>query len=73
MESIHSRCGFDMPVRLVSDESGHTYAIPAGLTEQFYAWVLASENDEDYEGEDFDCYRLSHSLSSYVFDNMRLM
>jgi hypothetical protein len=46
---------------LVSDNSGHKYAIPVHETDAFYQWVEITEDDErmlEYTGEGFDSYRV---------------
>ena len=51
---------------LVSDNSGHEYAIPVHLSDAFYQWVEITEDDEralEYEGEDFEKYRVEGTLT----------
>jgi hypothetical protein len=49
--------------RLVSDESGHEYAIPVYKTDDFYKWVQATENGDEFEGDDFEQYRVEGMLT----------
>jgi hypothetical protein len=59
--------------RLVSDDSGHTYAIPADKREAFAHWV-DSFNDSaegDCSEGDFDQYRLGMHESNYTFIDLQ--
>jgi hypothetical protein len=56
---------------IVSDNDGHDYVIPVGEDEQFYAWVDAMEDGQDYAGKDFEPYRLGGSLSLLSFTDPR--
>ena len=47
--------------KLVSDESGHDYAIPADMQKQFYDWVQATEDGFDFDGQDFEYFRINNS------------
>ena len=49
-----------MRYKIVSDNDGHDYVIPAHLDDEFYKWVDAEENDEVYDGyEDFNEFRMN--------------
>jgi hypothetical protein len=48
--------------RLASDESGHEYAIPVYMTDDFYKWVEATENGAETD-LDFDKYRVEGMLT----------
>ena len=49
-----------MRYKIVSDNDGHDYVIPANLDDEFYKWVDAEENDEVYDGyEDFNEFRMN--------------
>jgi hypothetical protein len=57
------------------DDSGHWYAIPAGMKSEFNVWVIYM-SDEDavyvpWEGEEFNQYRLSRHPSSYTFTDLQ--
>lgn len=49
--------------KLVSDESGHDYAIPVELEDDFYKWVAATENEEEFTELDFEDYRVEGRLT----------
>ena len=49
--------------RLVSDESGHKYAIPVYKTDDFYKWSEAMENGDEFECDDFEEYRVEGLLT----------
>lgn len=64
--------------RIVSDDSGHEYAIPAHLREQFNAWVVSFDDfdapegtERVYEGPDFDEYRLNMHISNYTLTDLQ--
>ena len=61
--------------RLVQDDSGHWYAIPADKQNAFEAWVVYMADEGEvyvpYEGEEFDEYRLDMHPSSYTFSNLK--
>lgn len=59
---------------LVSDDSGHYYIIPVNKEQAFDAWgawFTNNENDadgyEEYDGEEFDSYRINGGPSSITF------
>jgi hypothetical protein len=55
--------------RMVRDDDGHTYVIPADKEDDFHAWVEASGGDmEDYEGIDFEKYSLGGCPSVVTFE-----
>lgn len=60
-------------MRLVSDDSGHRYAIPAGERANFDAWVASFEDDVDsgYKGPDFEQYRLDMHIANYTFTDLQ--
>lgn len=45
--------------RLMGDDSGHDYAIPVELAEEFEAWVYT----EAWDGPGFDAYRVEGGLT----------
>lgn len=60
-------------LRLVQDDSCHWYAIPAGFQQEFDAWVQSFEDSGDapeYEGPDFDDYRIDGHPSFYTFTGL---
>lgn len=62
--------------RLVSDDDGHDYVIPADTINEFYSWVrYFAENDSDnghkHLGGDFSQYRLGCAPSCYTFTDFR--
>ena len=58
--------------RLVSDDSGHTYAIPADMREKFESWCLSFEDEnEKYDGPDFEEFRLGMHESDYTFTDLQ--
>jgi len=57
--------------RLVSDDSGHTYAIPADKREAFERWVDSFNYSNDYSEGDFDQYRLGMHESNYTFVDLQ--
>ena len=59
--------------RFISDDSGHTYAIPADKREAFERWV-DSFNDSaegDYSEGDFEQYRINMHASNYTFIDLQ--
>lgn len=56
--------------RLVADDDGHYYAIPADKQREFEQWVLACNEACVYKGEDLSFYQLSQHYSSYTFERM---
>ena len=59
--------------RLVSDNDGHKYAIPADRLDAFYRWVESFDTDGIPSGleEDFEVYRLGCSITRYSFTDFR--
>ena len=55
------------PWCIVGDDSGHDYLIPKRSKDQFYEWVTATENGEEYEGEDFNSYRIDSPSHLEIF------
>lgn len=54
----------DERYRLVSDNDGHEYIVPADQEENFYTWVEANETHED---TDFDFADRRLNSSSWTF------
>lgn len=52
---------------LVEDGDGHAYVIPDGQQDVFYKWIEAMENDEEFEGENFEKYSLGGNPSNVTF------
>ena len=55
--------------RIVSDESGHDYAIKVYDTNNFYFWARAGEDDYDgpeYDGPDFEDQRLDGGVLTFT-------
>jgi hypothetical protein len=48
-----------MRYRLVSDNNGHEYVIPADSVDEFYRWVDAWEDGGEYNGKDFEDCRMN--------------
>jgi hypothetical protein len=57
--------------RLVKDNDGHWYVIPAGERALFDEWVRCMEEGEDFDGPDFGKCCLNMHPSNYVFDGWR--
>lgn len=51
---------------ILSDGSGHDYLVPLAMREEFYTWVEYMEDWEEYEGTDFDQFRLNIPISSII-------
>jgi len=58
--------------RLVKDDDGHSYVIPAGLLKEFHAWVEAAADEyEGYTGPSFEDFALSYHPSAYTFTDWK--
>jgi hypothetical protein len=69
--------------RFTKDDDGHTYLIPADKEEAFDAWLEHQQKlwgeshtdeefkklDAEYQGEDFNDYRVDGSVTHYTFEN----
>jgi hypothetical protein len=53
--------------RLVKDDDGHSYVIPAEFQEGFEKWVEAMSNDSEWVGVDFEKYSLGGDPSCVTF------
>jgi hypothetical protein len=75
MSKLHAVCTpKNSRFRLVSDDAGHTYAIPANKIKQFELWMKTfgwADHEYHYKGEDFSEYRLNMHESNYTFTDLR--
>jgi hypothetical protein len=53
--------------KVLKDDDGHYYVVPAEKEDLFDKWVEAGPYWEGYEGEDFEKYALGGSLSLLTF------
>lgn len=53
--------------RLLRDDDGHWYVVPAELEPIFDKWVEDTSNDLDWTGENFEKYSLGGDLSNVTF------
>ncbi len=52
--------------RLVTDNDGHDYIILEGEEIDFYLWVEASENGDDFDGKDYNSRRVNNSGWTFI-------
>jgi len=66
------KVAFKEPQRyvFVGDDDCHDYLIPVEMKEQFETWLEAGPYWEDYEGEDFNLYRID-GLREFSFTDPR--
>ena len=54
---------------IVQDQDGHWYLIPYASAREFNKWVYYMEDlDEEWEGTDFDTYRIDYPGKVIILD-----